>query len=201
MGIGKKLLATSILTLVVSLFLMGCSGSGAGEEEMYVVKKKVVPKEEFSSSAGIEKKSLINQSNLETLTNIISEYKNSTVDRDVVMTKIIELINTPYLWGGTTTNGIDCSAFVLTVFKKALDIDLPRTSIMQSTVGEEVPRENLQFGDLVFFNTMGRRISHVGIYLGESVFAHSSSSGGVKTSSLNEDYYNGRFVTARRVIE
>lgn len=201
MGSKRKLLTAFALTLLFSFFITGCSGSGAGEEDLYVVKKKQAPKVEFSSNTGIEKKSLINQSNLETLTNIISEYKNSTVDRDVVMTKIIELINTPYLWGGTTTNGIDCSAFVLTVFKKALNIDLPRTSIMQSTVGEEVAREDLRFGDLIFFNTMGRRISHVGIYLGESVFAHSSSSGGVKTSSLNEDYYNARFVTARRVIK
>ena len=144
---------------------------------------------------------MINQSNLETLTNIISEYKSITIDRDAVMTKIIELINTPYLWGGTSTYGIDCSAFVQTVFKKALNIDLPRTSIMQSMTGEEVKREDLRFGDLIFFNTMGSRISHVGIYLGESVFAHSSSSGGVKTSSLTEDYYNSRFVTARRVIK
>jgi cell wall-associated NlpC family hydrolase len=88
----------------------------------------------------------------------------------------------------------------MTVFRRALGIELPRTSIVQSTVGEEVNRENLQFGDLIFFNTMGRRISHVGIYIGESYFAHSSSSGGVKVSSLNEDYYNGRYVTARRVI-
>jgi cell wall-associated NlpC family hydrolase len=85
--------------------------------------------------------------------------------------------------------------------KYALDIDIPRTSIMQSTVGDEIPRENLQFGDLVFFNTMGRRISHVGIYLGEGVFAHSSSNGGVKTNSLDEDYYNSRYITARRVIK
>ena len=85
--------------------------------------------------------------------------------------------------------------------KFALGIDIPRTSIMQSSVGDPVDRENLQFGDLVFFNTMGSRISHVGIYLGESVFAHSSSSGGVKTSSLNEDYYNAKYVSARRVIK
>lgn len=195
-----KILIASIFTLVLSFSLAACSGSSAGDD-MYVTKKKTAPKEEFSSTAGIEKKSLINQSNLETLTNIVSEYKNSSVDRDAVMTKIIELINTPYLWGGTTTNGIDCSAFVLTVFKKALNIDLPRTSIMQSTVGEEVKREDLRFGDLIFFNTMGRRISHVGIYLGENVFAHSSSSGGVKTSSLTEDYYNAKYVTARRVIK
>ena len=187
------------LILGFSLYMAGCSASQPTGE--IVVKKKEQKKEEYSSLTGIEKKSLINQSNLETLTNIVSEYKNSSIDRDEVMTKIIELINTPYLWGGTTTYGLDCSGFVQMVYKKALDIDLPRTSIMQSTVGDEVNREDLKFGDLVFFNTMGRRISHVGIYLGESMFAQSSSSGGVKVSSLNEDYYNSRFVTARRVIK
>jgi cell wall-associated NlpC family hydrolase len=196
----KNRFISLVLTILFTIFAVGCSGSGAGEEHV-VVKKKKVPKEQYSSVSGIEKRSLINQSNLEMLTNIVSEYKSSNVDRDVVMTKIIELINTPYLWGGTTTYGIDCSAFVQTVFRRALGIELPRTSIMQSTVGDEVGREDLRFGDLVFFNTIGRRISHVGIYLGESYFAHSSSNGGVKVSSLNEDYYYSRFVTARRVIQ
>jgi cell wall-associated NlpC family hydrolase len=196
----KNKFIAAVAVLLLAFFAIGCSGSGA-DDDYVIIKKKKDPKEQYSSTSGIEKKSLINQESLETLTNIVSEYKSTTVDRDVVMTKIIELINTPYLWGGTTSNGIDCSAFVMTVFRKALDIELPRTSIMQSTVGEEVSRDELQFGDLIFFNTMGRRISHVGIYIGESYFAHSSSSGGVKVSSLNEDYYNGRYVTARRVIK
>jgi len=196
----KNKFIAAVAVLLLAFFAIGCSGSGA-DDDYVIIKKKKDPKEQYSSTSSIEKKSLINQESLETLTNIVSEYKSTTVDRDVVMTKIIELINTPYLWGGTTSNGIDCSAFVMTVFRKALDIELPRTSIMQSTVGEEVSRDELQFGDLIFFNTMGRRISHVGIYIGESYFAHSSSSGGVKVSSLNEDYYNGRYVTARRVIK
>jgi len=194
-----KFLSFALVT-VFTIYLWGCSGSGAGDDE-YVVKKQSRPKEEYSSVSGIEKKSLINQLNLETLTNIVSEYANSSEYRDAVMTKIIELINTPYLWGGTTTSGIDCSGFVQRVFRLALNIELPRTSIMQSTVGSEVRREELRFGDLVFFNTMGNRISHVGIYLGENIFAQSSSNGGVKTSSLNEDYYSSRYVTARRVIQ
>lgn len=194
-----RVLSLTVLTLFL-VSIVGCSASNS-DEEYSVKKNQKVKKEEVASLSGIQKKSLIDQSNLETLTNIVSEYANSTVDRDAVMIKIIELMNTPYLWGGTTTNGIDCSAFVQRVMKYALGIDLPRTSIVQSTVGEEVKREDLQFGDLIFFNTMGSRISHVGIYLGESVFAHSSSSGGVKTSSLNEDYYSARFVTARRVIK
>lgn len=181
------------------IYFAGCSASTSDNE--YKVKKHQVTNEEVASLTSIQKKSLINQTTLEKLTNIVSEYENTSVDRDLVMTKIIELINTPYLWGGTTSNGIDCSAFVQTVFRKALGIELPRTSIMQSTSGEEVKREDLKFGDLVFFNTIGRRISHVGIYLGENIFAHSSSSGGVKTSSLEESYYNSRYVTARRVIK
>lgn len=181
------------------LFLLGCSGSNS--DDGFVVKKKNIFQEEYSSITGIQKKSLINQSNLETLTNIVSEYKTSSIDRDQVMMNIIELFNTPYLWGGTTSNGIDCSAFVLTVYRRALGINLPRTSIIQSTVGKEVKRGELQFGDLVFFITRGNRISHVGIYLGESIFAQSSSNGGVKLSSLDEDYYNSRYVTARRIIE
>lgn len=195
-----KFLSFLLLAAFVA-YVSGCGGSGASDDEYVEKKKTSKPKEEFASLSGIEKKSLINQSNLETLTDIVSEYANSSENRDEVMIKIIELINTPYLWGGMTTRGIDCSAFVLTVFKRALNIDLPRTSIMQSTVGKEVSRDELKFGDLVFFNTLGRRISHVGIYVGEGVFAHSSSNGGVKTSSLNEDYYNSRYVTARRVIE
>lgn len=194
----------SVLSLIaITVFVIGCGASN--NEDEYVVKSNSIKKkgkqDEYSSLTGIQKKSLIEQSNLETLTNIVSEYANTTVDRDAMMTKIIELINTPYLWGGTTSNGIDCSAFVMTVFRKALGIELPRTSIVQSTVGDPVAREDLQFGDLVFFNTMGNRISHVGIYLGENMFAQSSSSGGVKVSSLLDDYYNRVYVTARRVIK
>lgn len=197
----KKLKVLGILLLPFMLIgLVGCSASGS-DGEYSVKNNKKVKQEEVASLTGIQKKSLIEQSNLETITNIVSEYSNSTVDRDAVMIKIIELINTPYLWGGTTTNGIDCSAFVQRVMKYALGIDLPRTSAVQSGVGEDVAREDLQFGDLIFFNTRGRGVSHVGIYLGESVFAHSSSSGGVKTNSLNEDYYNSRYLWGKRVIK
>jgi len=198
--IKKLIVLGSFILPLVFIGITGCSASGSDGEYSVKTNKKTKT-EQVASVTGIQKKSLIEQSNLETLTNIVSEYSNNSVDRDAVMIRIIELINTPYLWGGTTTSGIDCSAFCQRVMKFALGIDIPRTSIMQSTVGEPVERENLQFGDLVFFNTIGSRISHVGIYLGESVFAHSSSSGGVKTSSLNEDYYNAKYVSARRVIK
>jgi len=98
----KNKFIASVLVLMLSLLAAGCSGSSSGDDYV-VVKKKKAPTEQYSSTSGIEKKSLINQESLETLTNIVSEYKSTSVDRDVVMTKIIELINTPYLWGGTTT--------------------------------------------------------------------------------------------------
>ncbi len=96
-------------------------------------------------------------------------------------------------------NGFDCSGFILYIFDK-FNLDLPRTSVSQSEEGVEVDKEDLEPGDLVFFNTTGKGISHAGIYLGDNEFAHSSSSKGVRISNLSDSYYKTRFVTARRVV-
>ncbi|MDQ0193799.1 cell wall-associated NlpC family hydrolase [Paenibacillus wynnii] len=112
-----------------------------------------------------------------------------------------QVLGTPYLWGGTTSAGFDCSGFILYVLKK-FDVDnLPRTSQSQAKVGTPVAKENLRSGDLVFFNTFGSGISHAGIYLGDNQFAHSSSSKGVRISKLSETYYKDSYVTARRVVD
>lgn len=117
------------------------------------------------------------------------------------MFKVIEYLNTPYLWGGTTKRGIDCSAFVQSVMYQALGIMIPRTSYEQSRVGEPVETENLQFGDLVFFDTMNKgRVTHVGIYLSDGYFVHSGSRTGVIVASLDSDYYSRTFLFAKRVI-
>lgn len=111
-----------------------------------------------------------------------------------------EVIGTPYKWGGTTVKGFDCSGFILHIFNQ-FDVNLPRTSTSQAEVGNKVDKEELREGDLVFFNTSGRGISHAGIYIGEGKFAHSSSSKGVTISKLSDDYYEKRYVTARRVVK
>jgi cell wall-associated NlpC family hydrolase len=110
-------------------------------------------------------------------------------------------VGTPYLYGGTTVSGFDCSGFILYLMKKFNVDNLPRTSQSQAKVGTPISKENLRSGDLVFFNTLGKGISHAGIYLGDNQFAHSSSSKGVRVSKLSESYYKDRYVTARRVVD
>jgi len=105
----------------------------------------------------------------------------------------------PYRYGGTTTAGFDCSGYTSFVFKQ-LGISLPRTSAGQYGVGTAVSKANLQVGDLVFFNTSGRGVSHVGIYIGNNNFIHSSSSKGVSVASIYDPYYWGkRYIGAKRV--
>lgn len=104
---------------------------------------------------------------------------------------------THYRLGGKDKMGIDCSAFAQKLYTTVFGIDLVRTSREQfgscRFVKEE---ENLMEGDLVFFRIRGKRISHVGVYLMNSYFIHSSTNGGVMISSLNDAYYNRRFAGA-----
>lgn len=117
-----------------------------------------------------------------------------------VMNHIMGWIGTPYYYGGNGRSGIDCSAFTLAVFKGSGEITLPRTAAQQSTVGELVKNQDLRFGDLVFFNTRKAvYVSHVGLYLGDNLFAHASSRYGVTVSSLMSDYYRARFLGAKRL--
>lgn len=119
-----------------------------------------------------------------------------------IMNEIMEWLGTPYLFGGTSSRAIDCSAFVRAIYQSAANIILPRTAREQNECGVNVSRKNLEYGDLIFFNTRKKvRVSHVGIYLGDNLFVHASSRYGVTVSSLESDYYNKRFIGAKRLTQ
>jgi cell wall-associated NlpC family hydrolase len=109
-------------------------------------------------------------------------------------------MGTPYEHGGESLNGIDCSGYTMKVFKNSLGKSLPRSSAQQSKIGSHVRFNELKFGDLLFFNTTGDPASHVGIYLGDDLFAHASVTLGVTISSLQSSYYKNRYESARRII-
>ena len=107
----------------------------------------------------------------------------------------------PYVWGAEGPNSFDCSGFTSYVFRNAAGVSLPRTSSAQSGSGKTVSKSNLQAGDLVFFNTSGKGVSHVGIYVGAGKMIHAPSSGKtISVTSINSSYYSSRFVTAKRVL-
>ncbi len=128
-----------------------------------------------------------------------SALRGSNATADAIIATAKQYLGTPYLWGGITPKGFDCSGFVQYVFK-AHGISLPRTSREQYTAGTYVSKANLQPGDLVFFDTGGNGISHLGIYIGNNQFIHSSTSKGVVITSLSNTYWAPKYYGARRVL-
>lgn len=107
----------------------------------------------------------------------------------------------PYAGHSVYEPGIDCSLFTREVFKSYNKLQLPRTAEEQFRNGRPVQRNELRYGDLVFFKTDGASISHVGVFLGYDNFIHASSSRGVIISSLDETYWAKGYAGARRVLE
>ncbi|VVE10348.1 Murein DD-endopeptidase MepH [Pandoraea capi] len=119
---------------------------------------------------------------------------------DVVL-GALNYIGVRYKYGGNTPDsGLDCSGFVRYVFQDTLNFMLPRRSEEMSQVGERIAKTDLKPGDLVFFNTMRRSFSHVGIYIGGDKFVHAPATGGkIRVEDLRESYWSARYNGARRV--
>lgn len=112
------------------------------------------------------------------------------------------MIGTPYRYGGTSSAGVDCSGFVVHVFREAAGLKLPHSSRRQYDVSHRVPAGDETPSDLIFFRIHGSQVSHVGIYLGQGKFVHASDAGDtVKISDANEPYWRARRVGLGRVLD
>lgn len=111
-----------------------------------------------------------------------------------------EWAGVPQEWGGTTKEGVDCSGLVQSIYDAEFQLSLPRTTERQVQTGTEVSRSALRAGDLVFFRH-GRKKYHVGIYLSDDEFLHTSSNEGVTISSLSRSYWTKRWWQGRRLLD
>jgi lipoprotein Spr len=130
----------------------------------------------------------------------VSDENNPGIDRHAMLQAIMAMMSTPYSVIGGDDSGIDCSGFTGKVYSDVVQRRLPRTAREQFEFGRAVESGELKFGDLVFFQMDGAGPSHVGIYVGDGLFAHASFSRGVTISILESSYYRERFLGARRVI-
>ncbi|MDP2087772.1 MAG: NlpC/P60 family protein [Flavobacteriaceae bacterium] len=121
-----------------------------------------------------------------------------TTFQDILEQQFEKYDHVRYRYAGGDEKGFDCSGFVTTVFQNLFEMKLPRSSRDMVKVGEEVSKEDLQIGDLVIFKPPG--YSHVGIYLGDGVFMHSSTKLGVTKSSIDSTYWKKYYRTSRRVL-
>ncbi|UFS56662.1 C40 family peptidase [Comamonadaceae bacterium M7527] len=111
------------------------------------------------------------------------------------------LIGVPYVWGGSqTSKGLDCSGLVQAVYKQASGVVLPRNASQQAAAAMPIDNSELRPGDLVFFNTLKRAFSHVGIYVGDGKFVHAPKPGAVvRIEDMTKRFWQRRFEGARRV--
>ena len=129
----------------------------------------------------------------------VSEQK---VKENQIIEKFIERhYGAKYAMGASGPNSFDCSGFIMALYKEIYKVNLPRTAMKQYYHGRHISKTELSYGDLVFFNTNGRGISHVGIYLKDGKFGHASTSRGVMISKLSDYYFKNKFVAARRIIK
>ncbi|NTV92800.1 MAG: C40 family peptidase [Chlorobiaceae bacterium] len=134
-------------------------------------------------------------------TSTLSSIQQSACSMESLFREARQYFGIRYRWGGQTPAGFDCSGFVRYMFGKVFQLHLPRSSREMAAIGSKVNRSELQPGDLVFFGTKGGRINHVGIFIGNDTFMHSSLSKGITEDKLQQNYYDKRFVGGVRLPE
>ena len=157
------------------------------------------------NAAGIELLDLNEASNVESNDKEINDHVETnaswqTKTQEVLM-KAFSLTGIKYAWGGKTPEtGFDCSGFVRYVFRNAVNLTLPPTARAISQIGKTIKKDELQPGDLVFFNTLKSAFSHVGIYIGNNKFIHAPRTGAtVRVENMQTSYWASRFNGGQRL--
>ncbi len=164
------------------------------EEE---VSEEIDPSDIPENSSNYDLSELLKKIKSESSNNISEE----VTETESFLMEIVKYYKTPYKFGGNSLKGIDCSGFTQSIYKNVLDINLNRSARQQYLQGEVIENKNdLEFGDLVFFNTRRKvRPGHVGIHLWDNFFVHANVKNGVTVNSLDEEYYSKRYMGARRI--
>ncbi len=206
-----KKLTGPLLAIVI---LCGCSsskkssanssaGSDADKKKIpaFVADHPAPPKEKAKKGSGSTLKGNSEKSiaALQFKYAILLDVPVEEVDDDQMFSFIDSWYGTPYRYGGFSKDGIDCSAFTQTFFTNLYQLSIPRIAAEQFNQSKRISKNQLKEGDLVFFKTSGRSISHVGVYLRNNKFVHASTSNGVMISDLNEDYFARRYAGAGRI--
>lgn len=208
----KKRVLFYIVAMISTFSLQSCVSN-------YVVSQPNIYKTDAKlASLDIKKATFANNTPVKeaivSISNGQAALKNSIIEEaikhertiDNILSEASTYLGTPYRYGGTTRSGIDCSAFVLSVFGTAAGMDLPRVAASQAQEGESIDKSELKRGDLVFFSHGRGRISHVGIVEeitedGEIKFIHAATSRGVMVSSLNDKYWGPKYRFAKRIVK
>lgn len=184
------------LSLLLIFFTAGCS---IHPYPQYTRSRPVPARKE---NKGFQKKQNGSKFSDDSKDNLQKESNTQQDLRTRFAVQVQRFIGAPYVWGGASPAGTDCSGMVRTVFRRALGIDLPHSSQQLFAYGRPVAKDELQLGDLVFFrDPHSSRISHVGIYLDQGQFAHASLSAGVTLSDINSSWYSRIYIGARRVLD
>lgn len=174
-------------------------GSSADTKKYSSNSKKKAPAPVYSGYSSSSSFNVENTSFLQMKYAIITNMNVEQLSNTALLDNIEKWWGTRYCMGGTSERCIDCSAFTQSMMQNVYSIPLPRTARDQYNASQRISYAELKQGDLVFFHTTGRVVSHVGLYLGNNKFVHASSSNGVTISDLTDSYWSSKYIGAGRV--
>ncbi|WP_394749139.1 C40 family peptidase [Spongiimicrobium salis] len=203
-----------LLFLLVIVFLLSCSRKTFDSVDYAYYKEELTKAKEQEGEKGttVKQKEIASKEPLYLTTEERKRFADllgisvTDLENEKLYSTINQWLGVPYLWGGTTKNGIDCSSFVQQVYKDVYEKELPRTSIEQFYVDTKAHFRNQKYlkqGDLIFFRLRHKDkvVSHVGIYLQNGKFLGSNSPRGVEIVDLNSDYWQDKYVASARLLK